>query len=110
MWRFGFCVVALLAASALAPRAQAQSLHYSTPEHDYLRHGHEGRGHSGRGHGGHRHARRNSGGMSDREIDPYRLGPAPAAFLYHCDAPAGFYPYVPTCRMPWRVVPSGSRR
>jgi hypothetical protein len=98
MWRFCFCVVALLASPA--PAALAQSIHYTTNDRDPDRHRHAA----------HRGGRRHPNGLSARAIDPYRMGPAPTAFLYHCDAPAGFYPYVPTCRMPWRVVPAGTRR
>lgn len=44
--------------------------------------------------------------------DPYQppavvLGPPPPpANYYYCDNPAGYYPYVPQCRTPWRVVPA----
>jgi hypothetical protein len=109
MWRFGFLVIALLATPAMAPRALAQTLHYDNADRETNWHGHEGH-HGHRGHGGQRRVSHRMGDLSGREIDPMRLGPAPASFLYHCDAPAGFYPYVPTCRMPWRVVPSGTRR
>lgn len=30
--------------------------------------------------------------------------PPPAAQYYFCDRPRGYYPYVPACRIPWRVV------
>jgi hypothetical protein len=33
--------------------------------------------------------------------------PPPPANYYYCDNPAGYYPYVPTCRVPWRLVPAG---
>jgi hypothetical protein len=93
MWRFGFCVLALLATPVAA-----QSIHYTANDHDTRRHV------------GQRHSRLRAEGLTGRGIDPYRLGPAPTAFLYRCDAPQGFYPYIPVCRMPWRVVPSGSHR
>src|SRR5580692_8280882 len=102
MGRFGLCMLALLASpvpAVLTAPALAQSLHYTTTDRDPYRH------HSER----HRGGRRHPNVLSTRAIDPYRMGPAPMAFVYRCDAPAGFYPYVPTCRMPWRVVPSGTR-
>jgi hypothetical protein len=102
MWRFYLCVVALLAAPALAPEALALSLQYDE-DHSLPRHNTER-------YGTHHHARRHPNGLSAHAVDPYRMGPAPTAFLYHCDAPAGFYPYVPTCRMPWRIVPAGAHR
>ena len=99
MWRFCLCMLALLAPAA--PGALAQSIHYTTStDRTPYRHRHEG----------HRGQRHRLNRLSGRAIDPYRMGPAPTAFLYHCDAPAGFYPYVPTCLMPWRVVPAGTRR
>ena len=93
MWRFGFCVVALLAGPVAA-----QSIHYTANDREPRRHE------------GHRPRRPHPGGLTGLGIDPYRMGPAPTAFLYRCDAPQGFYPYIPACRMPWRVVPSGSHR
>ncbi|WP_158930361.1 hypothetical protein [Acidisphaera sp. S103] len=98
MWRFGLCIVALLASPV--PGALAQTIRYTTNDRDPYQHQRAG----------HRGERRHLSRLPARAIDPYRMGPAPMAFLYRCDAPAGFYPYVPTCRMPWRVVPSGSRR
>jgi hypothetical protein len=103
MWRFCLCLLAVLTPLALAtltPRALAQSIHYTATDREPNRHRHEGQ----------RGERHRPNRLSTRAIDPYRMGPAPTAFLYRCDAPAGFYPYVPTCRMPWRVVPSGTRR
>jgi hypothetical protein len=41
-------------------------------------------------------------------IEPSRLGPPPRGFLYHCSAPAGFYPYIPACRTGWQIVPAGA--
>jgi hypothetical protein len=41
--------------------------------------------------------------------DPY-LPPGyapPSPTYYYCDDPPGYYPYVPTCRTPWRAVPAG---
>lgn len=103
MWRLCLCVVVLLASSALpplTPGVHAQSIRYTATDRDPYRPRHEG----------HRGERHHPNRLSTRAIDPYRMGPAPTAFLYRCDAPAGFYPYVPACRMPWRVVPSGTRR
>lgn len=38
--------------------------------------------------------------------------PVPAAtgqpFWYWCDQPAGYYPTVPTCSIPWKAVPAGT--
>jgi hypothetical protein len=31
----------------------------------------------------------------------------PPAVYYYCDNPAGYYPYVPQCLTPWRMVPAG---
>ena len=47
--------------------------------------------------------------------DPYQppvvAAPPPVAgppqLFYYCDRPAGYYPYVPVCRRPWRTVPVG---
>lgn len=43
--------------------------------------------------------------------DPYippvvAPAPGPAHFWYFCDRPRGYYPYVATCRVPWRAVPA----
>ena len=32
--------------------------------------------------------------------------PGPVHFWYFCDRPRGYYPYVATCRVPWRAVPA----
>ena len=32
--------------------------------------------------------------------------PTPPAQYYYCDSPPGYYPYVPDCKAPWRVVPA----
>lgn len=32
--------------------------------------------------------------------------PAPYQYWYYCASPAGYYPYVPRCRVPWRAVPA----
>ncbi|MEA2729098.1 MAG: hypothetical protein QOF70_3573 [Acetobacteraceae bacterium] len=95
MWRFGFCVVALVAAPALA-----QTLQYDE-DNSLPRHRSEWAG-SGRHHSGRRHPR----SLSSGDIEPFRLGPAPTGFWYRCDAPAGYYPYIPACGIPWRIVPS----
>lgn len=42
--------------------------------------------------------------------DPYRppaVAPAPSQAWYYCQNPAGYYPYVATCMMPWQIVPAG---
>lgn len=92
---FCLCLVALMAAPALA-----QTLRYdedqSLPRHRSDRYGTEW----------HHHARRHRGGLTPQDIEPSRLGPAPTGFWYQCDAPAGYYPYIPACRTPWRIVPS----
>ena len=33
-------------------------------------------------------------------------GPAQAGTWYYCDAPRGYYPYVPQCQSAWRAVPA----
>jgi hypothetical protein len=100
MWRFGFCVVALVAAPAFA-----QTMQYDD-DHAGPRHRSEGsRIHQHFTNGSHR-VRRHPGGFSARAIEPALLGPAPKGFWYRCDAPAGYYPYIPVCRTPWRFVPS----
>jgi len=98
MWRFCCCVVALSASLVLAPGVLGQTVPYagSVP--------HQPRQER------HRNERRHRNGLSARDIEPSRVGPAPRAFLYHCDAPAGFYPYIPACRTAWRIVPSGGHR
>jgi hypothetical protein len=115
MWRLVFCVVALLAAPALA-----QTLRYDDDDmsQSHRAAGHRRIGKNGGGkhawgsdaHGGHergpRHQRRHPKGLSARAIDPARFGPAPAGFWYRCDAPAGYYPYILSCRTAWRFVPS----
>jgi hypothetical protein len=125
MWRFCCCVAVLSAFSpllpaalirgalirgalvpgalirgALVPGALAQTVPYG---------GGNGAPHPPRPET-HRNERRHPHGLSVQNIEPSRLGPAPRAFLYHCDAPAGFYPYIPACRTAWRIVPSGGHR
>jgi hypothetical protein len=44
--------------------------------------------------------------------DPYQPPsfappPAPPANYYYCNNPAGYYPYVQACNVPWRMVPAG---
>jgi hypothetical protein len=96
MWRLGFCVVALMAGTA-----SAQTLRYdddrSLPRY---------RSSLDRTDRPHRHARRHPRGLAAGNIEPSRLGPAPAGFWYRCDSPAGFYPYIPACGTPWRIVSS----
>ena len=101
MWRFWFCVVALVAAPALA-QTQRDSDDRSFPRH---------RSEFGTQRGGHHHRPRHiADTLSSQTIEPYLQGPAPAGFWYRCDAPAGNYPYIPLCRTPWRIVPSGPHR
>lgn len=95
MWRLGFCALALLATPALA-----QTLQYDD-DHTLRRHQHASSGLE-RLH----HARRHPVGLTSRTIEPSLLGPAPTGFWYRCDMPAGYYPYIPTCQTPWRMVPS----
>lgn len=44
--------------------------------------------------------------------DPYMppvvapAAPPPPQAWYYCDNPRGYYPYVPQCSVPWRVVPA----
>jgi hypothetical protein len=43
--------------------------------------------------------------------DPYippvvRAAPVPGATWYYCANPAGYYPYVARCALPWRPVPA----
>lgn len=99
MWRFCFCVVALLAVPALA-----QTLRYDE-DHSLPQHRSEGN-HTDP----HLHARRHPRRLSFEAIEPSRLGPPPTGFWYRCDAPAGHYPYIPACRTPWQLVPSGTPR
>ena len=51
--------------------------------------------------------RQHVAGLKALGIEPSRIGPPPHGFLYHCDAPAGFYPYIPACRAGWQIVPAG---
>jgi hypothetical protein len=96
MWRWCcFCLV-LLAAEP----ARAQTLQYDD-DHTVPRH----RSESDRTHEHHR-VRRHSLSLTSRNLEPTRLGPPPTGYWYRCDAPAGFYPYIPVCGTPWRIVPS----
>jgi hypothetical protein len=83
---FWFCMVALLAVPALAR------------SDDYSGDGREPHPHS---HGQHHRG----GALSRRIAQPGRQGLVPTGFWYRCDTPAGYYPYVPTCQVPWRIVP-----
>ncbi len=93
MWRFCFCVVVLIALPASA----------QTPRYDDDHTLPRTRSTAGRIH---HHAARHPRGMISRNLEPYRLGPAPAGLWYLCDSPAGYYPYIPVCGTPWRIVPS----
>jgi len=35
---------------------------------------------------------------------PPQVQPPPPQVWYYCDSPAGYYPYVPTCNLPFRPV------
>jgi hypothetical protein len=37
---------------------------------------------------------------------PVGAPPPPPQVYYYCDDPPGYYPYVPSCRVPWRTVPA----
>jgi hypothetical protein len=100
MWRFWFCVVALVAAPALAQTPR------DSDDRSFSRH----RSEFGAHRDGYHRPRPGAGALSSLSIEPYRQGPAPAGFWYRCDAPPGNYPYIPSCRMPWRIVPSGPHR
>jgi len=54
----------------------------------------------------HHHERRRPRKLTLGAIEPSRLGPAQVGFWYRCDSPAGYYPYIPACQTPWRIVPS----
>jgi hypothetical protein len=41
---------------------------------------------------------------------PTPTGLPPAQFWYYCDNPQGYYPYVATCNVPWRQVPTAPAR
>ena len=58
----------------------------------------------------HHQSGRHRRGLTVRAIEPSRLGPAPVGFWYRCDSPAGYYPYIPACQAPWRIVPSAPPR
>jgi len=107
MWRCGFCLVALLAAPALAqtlPNDDSDSA--LSPQHRTV--GHHSLGHRAAGYRteGRRRVRRGPGSLSSLAMEPSHLGPAPMGFWYRCDSPSGYYPYIPVCRTPWRIVPS----
>jgi hypothetical protein len=96
MGRLRLGKVALMIVCALTPAtnlALAQSLRYSSDEMHQP--------HQQHAHGQHSGIHR-QGGI----VEPSRTGPAPTGFWYRCDMPAGYYPYVPDCQRPWRVVPS----
>jgi hypothetical protein len=40
-------------------------------------------------------------------LAPPPPAPAPGPTYYYCPRPAGYYPYVQSCRVPWRAVPAG---
>jgi hypothetical protein len=98
---FWFCVAALLAVPALA-RSDYYSGDAREPRlrsDNYSGNGREPRLRShGKGHRG--------GRLSRQIVEPLQQGPAPTGFWYRCDLPSGYYPYIPTCQTPWRIVPS----
>ena len=91
MWRLCFCLIMLAGWPALG-----QGARYDGDGFDY------GYRRQAASHG-HRK-------MPRRVTDPYRLGPAPTGFWYRCDASSGYYPYVLTCPIPWRMVPATPQR
>ena len=96
MWRIGVCMamlVPMLVPMLVAAPALAQTLQYAGDDH--------GRGGRHSAHGRHGRTQRVHG-----VVEPSRAGPAPIGFWYRCDMPAGYYPYVPMCQSPWRIVPS----
>jgi hypothetical protein len=93
---FWFCVVVLLAAPALARGDR-------DPRDGFSGDGREPRLHS--------HGQHHRGGKLSRRIsEASGQGPAPAGFWYRCDVPSGYYPYIPSCQTPWRIVPSSPFR
>ncbi|MBV9521248.1 MAG: hypothetical protein JO010_00550 [Alphaproteobacteria bacterium] len=40
-------------------------------------------------------------------VSPAPAPPVPGPIYYYCERPRGYYPYVPTCTVPWRGVPAG---
>ena len=40
----------------------------------------------------------------DPYVPPAARAPMPGNYWYYCRNPAGYYPYVPYCRVPWRAV------
>jgi hypothetical protein len=46
------------------------------------------------------------GAQSPAMMPPPEPLPPPPHYWYHCDAPAGFYPYVSRCPGGWRPVPA----
>jgi hypothetical protein len=94
MWKLACCIAVLLAAPAAAQTDVARNR--GSAEHRRL----------GSEHDPYRHGERHPGGVLRRDIDPYRIGPAPTGFWYRCDVPAGYYPYIRACATAWRLVPS----
>jgi|SRR5579862_3846819 len=43
----------------------------------------------------------------DPYVPPVAVTPAPQ-YYYWCRAPAGYYPQVPACRVPWQAVPAAA--
>jgi hypothetical protein len=112
MWRFcswALLVLATLAVagpglsgSALAEYAPFYGSGGPGPRHDFQRPGGPGPSFE--------QDRRRPRDLMQLGIEPSRLGPPPMGFLYRCDAPQGFYPYIPACHSGWRVVRSGPPR
>jgi hypothetical protein len=48
-------------------------------------------------------------GEKKNQMTPGTGEPPPGSqVFYYCDNPAGYYPQVPNCSMPWRTVVTGS--
>ena len=108
MWRYYLCAVLLLPAPAVAQTTPfftgaAQSAKYDPPHRRERRSEDDAFGLHHRG----RHFHHDSLQLG---IEPSLIGPAPTGFWYRCDAPQGYYPYIPVCSTPWRLVPAGPRR
>jgi len=42
----------------------------------------------------------------DPYVPPVAVTPAAPQYYYWCRVPAGYYPQVPACRVPWQAVPA----
>jgi hypothetical protein len=127
-----FAAVAILGCAALLTAAPAQAAGHGGGGHGSGGHGygHHGYGHHG-GWGWGPWLGLGAGvglglGLYDFWPEyygyPYPVAPAPVTVIeqppvviqaappqaswYYCDNPAGYYPYVPSCGVPWRQVPA----